>query len=1153
MLYDDPILYFKGLTIFKDFSDGRTFYFLPPEAPRVARTAEGGETGDYALRLVLYRPDPNAPPPAGMEDGGGFLNLDTDLHVTEGLLNDVREEIRRRFGADANLVPVPFTDGSVELVLLGVNRDEPGQPFVREVAGTTVPALFGTQRAAFSTVLDRHGAAVMKAVLEEGGVTMALAIYHLTYAGIGPAYNLKITIDYQRVFDHLDLRLKAGVAAANKSSSFVAKAGFHLLMQELKESRAIKVEEVDPIPGENGRTPTNQEAINEIIGNLMGAKWFKPSLTNAGSMTDLASAASGSGSTGTGSGTTGAGGTGTSTPAATGGHKNAQWTVDSTTPAPLPSDRGVEPFQPATSGTRESLVVRGSGATAKVGPTADALQPHALEGSNRLAVELPEGKTQFVEIKWPAAGGAAGERKPVTWTPGATEGATADRSVTFEAATGTLVIRGDGATAKVGASPTALTPQPIAGNRLTVEVGDGQTQHVEITWPAAPGAEETFHLFYDYDRPLETGNDVTTYNARRPSPAEPAPALRGEQARFLEESRSPTTTRRGPDGLDEWLGTLQSGSNLKLHAHSSFENDDSQEKRRLNERLSQRRLDVARSLIAGRFPATEAVAHGHTDSKNGSVATLANDGAPANSRNGRPQHRVVLITGTKRGGAQTVMRGQLRREPRGGGTGTPESTLRGHLTRGGGGGGGGTGENATSVQASFEVNLEMIKQEERVTAVYELSSRKARTHAIHPQGQLVFDAFDRAKYLIEADGAIAFFQALEIAASTTAQWQLDGIHSIQIQLRYAPAADGGFQRTGELNLTPAKEADTWKSGVLRDQSLAGEPVIYWYEYKVIVNYTQDVALGDQQGAVSSAGVPQADAEGWIRSDARNLVIHPRDITPAMTVNVASGIMHYDLLERVQLVLSYGPYQQNIALSAAKPEHRLVIRPEPGLADAKLRTEGTLFYKDGAQVPLPPQDWKPQELVVVNEPRDNILRVRVILADPADEYERVEVRLRYEHGNRVIEQPFTLKDHAEIKEWAVRLEDPAQRNWRYEATLVKRSGDIDTIAWRDGKNEQLILGVQAVDVIPVQVTWLMPLPSADLIAVKIDLMYEDPDNGVRWTKSELIRQGHSGTFAWPIAIKDERKRSYRYKVTEFRQSGPQERQVQESDSEQLVLL
>ena len=80
-----------------------------------------------------------------------------------------------------------------------------------------------------------HGAAIMKSVLESGGMTMALVIYHLTYAGIPPAYNLKITIDYQRVFDHLDLRVGAGVRAGNSTSSFVAKAGFHMLMEELKE------------------------------------------------------------------------------------------------------------------------------------------------------------------------------------------------------------------------------------------------------------------------------------------------------------------------------------------------------------------------------------------------------------------------------------------------------------------------------------------------------------------------------------------------------------------------------------------------------------------------------------------------------------------------------------------------------------------------------------------------------------------------------------------------------------------------------------------------------------------------------------------------------------------------------------------------------
>ena len=56
----------------------------------------------------------------------------------------------------------------------------------------------------------------------------------------------------------------------------------------------------------------------------------------------------------------------------------------------------------------------------------------------------------------------------------------------------------------------------------------------------------------------------------------------------------------------------------------------------------------------------------------------------------------------------------------------------------------------------------MIEQEEHVTATYELSSRKARTHRIHPQGQLLLDTIDPHKYIIEADGAIDFFKWLEV-------------------------------------------------------------------------------------------------------------------------------------------------------------------------------------------------------------------------------------------------------------------------------------------------------------------------------------------------------------------------------------------------------
>ena len=159
------------------------------------------------------------------------------------------------------------------------------------------------------------------------------------------------------------------------------------------------------------------------------------------------------------------------------------------------------------------------------------------------------------------------------------------------------------------------------------------------------------------------------------------------------------------------------------------------------------------------------------------------------------------------------------------------------------------------VEAAFEVNLEMIQQEEHLTATYELSTRKARTNVKHPQGQLVLDAIDRAKYIIEADGAIDFFQSLTLTFATTAQWELDGIHSIAVQVRYARRANGGYQRVDERALTPDKPTEAWESGVLKDETEPGGPVIYWYEYRVTVNYNQSVALGNQQGP-SQASAPR---------------------------------------------------------------------------------------------------------------------------------------------------------------------------------------------------------------------------------------------------------------------------------------------------------
>src|SRR5262245_57238471 len=264
------------------------------------------------------------------------------------------------------------------------------------------------------------------------------------------------------------MRLACGIRAGNSNTNLVARAGFHMLMEELKESRAIKVEEVDPIPGENGRSLANQDTINEIIGNLMGSKWFRPTLATTSQMTDLSRILPDTGRSGAGTGgggTTGGGTTGGGTTGA--GTTGAGTTGAGTTGAPRSSGTVTPPPSQPTSGT-------GPAATTPV-------------------------------------------RQNATWTQDGADNVTPDRGVEiFTPSTNgnqeTLVIRGTGATARVGDTATNLSPATLAGNNLLVDVPPGATRFVEITLPSQQQVDDNYHLFFSFDRP-ETDAMIPGYSA----------------------------------------------------------------------------------------------------------------------------------------------------------------------------------------------------------------------------------------------------------------------------------------------------------------------------------------------------------------------------------------------------------------------------------------------------------------------------------------------------------------------------------------------------------------------------------------------------------------------------------------------------------------
>jgi hypothetical protein len=459
------------------------------------------------------------------------------------------------------------------------------------------------------------------------------------------------------------------------------------------------------------------------------------------------------------------------------------------------------------------------------------------------------------------------------------------------------------------------------------------------------------------------------------------------------------------------------------------------------------------------------------------------------------------------------------------------------------------------------MDIQSLSQQEHITADYDMRQQKATLHQIHPNGQLTLDLTpEEAKAcVLEVDLNSDFFHKLQVQASTNAQWDPEGIDSIRIELRYGPpGSDGGdWAQHADLLLNKATPTQSWETFVVRDRGNADDaPIVLWYDYRVTVNYRAEVTLGTESGEVSSRGALGADGDGWFKgSYARNLVIDPRDATGMRPLRLSTGVLQFDLVQEAHVDLATGAYRETFRLLPDMHDVSLVARVS-GDGQPAYHTTGTLFYKDGAHVDLPDTEWPAgQAQIVIDEPRDGVLRVRIIESDPASEFTKVMVTMHYEDGDRVVEKDFELTAHGQSVDFSVRLDHSDHRAYRYRTTLMRTSGAIETSDWIDADGTTktlLIVGRTAADVIPIIVTCLEPVPTPRLLAIRVDLDYSDADNQVHWTHSELIRAGFLGSFKWAVPIADPDKRTYRYKITAFRPSGPQELDWTDTDETDLVL-
>src|SRR5262249_45697844 len=127
-------------------------------------------------------------------------------------LKAIKGALARFADGEVKLTPIQFRKGSVRLTITKDAADnkgaDPATPrgvtFFEEVYGATTPSLFGFNRATFAVVLTQEAAVLFEAALKSG-ISPVGVIYDLEFLGLRPAFNVRITANYKRVYEELDV------------------------------------------------------------------------------------------------------------------------------------------------------------------------------------------------------------------------------------------------------------------------------------------------------------------------------------------------------------------------------------------------------------------------------------------------------------------------------------------------------------------------------------------------------------------------------------------------------------------------------------------------------------------------------------------------------------------------------------------------------------------------------------------------------------------------------------------------------------------------------------------------------------------------------------------------------------------------------------
>lgn len=281
MLYlDAPYFFINGISVFRDHADPLQYYYALAQ-PRLRTTKDAATGKDVPrMQLIKYR--------SLVAGKGGFLTFEVHLGLSDAEIDNLASEIRQlaRLPRMPRVSPIQPIDGSVRLMILGTDTGavpppaRPGAPpppppeqrFVVKAQHFAKPALFGDNGAAFSVELDAAGTAIIEAAMK-GEITPIVVVYSVDFAGLRPAFSVRLHIDWDRVQTSMD--------ESFGHESFFTSTEISKAVDKLIETQVITMEADNFVPdaGDAGKAVAERfEDARNRVQEMITDAFFEGSL-----------------------------------------------------------------------------------------------------------------------------------------------------------------------------------------------------------------------------------------------------------------------------------------------------------------------------------------------------------------------------------------------------------------------------------------------------------------------------------------------------------------------------------------------------------------------------------------------------------------------------------------------------------------------------------------------------------------------------------------------------------------------------------------------------------------------------------------------------------------------------------------------------------